>query len=97
MRSNGWIALILIAEDDPRMNEFVRFGAGGHWARTCHPAYTANEIPVGLEDIILVHYQNLPRILVDTMVHSNIVPLLTNEERITNQKRYYKSSEGIAA
>ena len=42
MRSNGWIALILIARDDPRMNEFVQFRAGGRWARKCHPAYTAN-------------------------------------------------------
>ena len=87
MRSNGWIALVLIAKDDPRINEFVRFGAGGSWAHTCHPEYTANEIPVRLEDIVLVHYQHLTCILVDTMVHSNIVPLLINEERITNLKR----------
>jgi len=30
------------------------------------------------------------------MVHSDIVPLLTNKERKANQKRYRESPEGIA-
>ena len=97
IRSNGWIALILIVEDDPRMNKFVQLRAGDFWARTCHPAYTANETLVGLEDIVLVHYQHLPCTLVNTMVHSDIVLLLTNEEIITNRKRYKESHEGIAS
>ena len=86
MRSNRWIPLILIAKDNPRMSKFVPFGTGGRWAHTCHPAYTANKIPVGIEDIVSVHYQHLPGILVDTMVHSDIVLLLANEEKSLSGK-----------
>ena len=59
--------MILIAKCDPRMNESIRFGASGHWERTCHPVYTVNEIPVGLENIVLVYYQQLPRLLLIPM------------------------------
>lgn len=92
IRVKRWIALILIAEGDQRINEFYNFGASSHWARTYHPAYIANKIPVGLEDFVLVHYHHLPCILVNTMVHSNIVPHLTDEER-RQEGRYRLDSQ----
>ena len=57
--------------------------------------HIANEIPVGLKDIVLVYYQHLPCILVNTMLHSNIILLLTNEESIITRRRYYESPKGI--
>jgi hypothetical protein len=97
--AGGYVALIMIPEDDPRMNLFTKFGAGSTWAQTCHPAYSMG-FYVCPDDVFVVRINDLPACLKQTQVHSDMVKLKTDAEkkatRAAYQAAYQASDHGKA-
>jgi hypothetical protein len=93
--AGGYVALIMIPEDDPRMDLFTKFGAGGTWAQTCHPAYSMG-FYVCLDDVFVVNINDLPACLKQTQVHSDMVKLKTDAEKKATRAAYMASDRGKA-
>jgi hypothetical protein len=93
--AGGYVALIMIPEDDPRMDLFTKFGAGCTWAQTCHPAYSMG-FYVCLDDVFVVNINDLPACLKQTQVHSNMVKLKTDAEKKATRAAYQASDQGKA-
>ena len=93
--AGGYVALIMIPEDDPRMDLFTKFGGGGTWAQTCHPAYSMG-FYVCLDDVFVVNINDLPACLKQTQVHSDMVKLKTNTEKKATRAAYQASDHGKA-
>jgi hypothetical protein len=93
--AGGYVALIMIPEDDPRMDLFTKFGGGGTWAQTCHPAYSMG-FYVCLDDVFVVNINDLPACLKQTQVHSDMVKLKTDAEKKATRAAYMASDRGKA-
>jgi hypothetical protein len=93
--AGGYVALIMIPEDDPRMDLFTKFGAGCTWTQTCHPAYSMG-FYVCLDDVFVVNINDLPACLKQTQVHSDMVKLKTNAEKKATRAAYQASDHGKA-
>jgi hypothetical protein len=93
--AGGYVALIMIPEDDPRMNLFTKFGAGSTWAQTCHPAYSMG-FYVCPDDVFVVRINDLPACLKQTQVHSDMVKLKTEAEKKATIAAYQASDHGKA-
>jgi hypothetical protein len=88
--AGGYVALIMIPEDDPRMDSFTKFGAGGIWVQTCHPAYSMG-FYVCPDDVFVVNINDLPACLKQTQVHSDMVKLKTDAEKKAARAAYEAS------
>jgi hypothetical protein len=93
--AGGYVALIMIPEDDPRMDLFAKFGAGCAWAQTCYPAHSMG-FYVCLDDVFVVNINDLPACLKQTQVHSNMVKLKTDAEKKATRAAYQASDQGKA-
>jgi hypothetical protein len=91
--AGGYVALIMIPEDDSRMDLFTKFGAGCTWPQTCHPAYSMG-FYVCLDDVSVVNINDLPACLKQTQVHSDMVKLKTDAEKKATSAAYWASDHG---